>query len=68
VSPLLPEAAYVYAGNGLGIPGLPHRVTPALCRAHPELEPLFRGGFAAGLYVREAQPEPVKGDVVAEGA
>ena len=59
MSPSLPEPAYVFVGEGLGIPGLPHRITTTTIAGAPELvEPLAQA-IAAGVYVPEGQaPEP----------
>jgi hypothetical protein len=66
VLPSLPEPAYVFTGPGLGVPGLPHRVTPAQCRAQPELEPLLLDAIAAGMYRLEEIPVTVAAEPPSE--
>jgi hypothetical protein len=45
----------VFVGEGLGIPGLPHRITTTTIAAAPELVPLLAEAVAAGVYVPEVQ-------------
>ena len=53
MSTLRPKTIYVFIGEGLGLPGLPHRITPEMRTQSPEYELLLSEAVAAGLYVSE---------------
>ena len=50
---------YVYIGGGLGIPGLPHRVTRAEA-VKMKSEPQLDAAIQAGVYVIEKAAKPAK--------
>lgn len=49
-SPSAPELAYIYAGDGLGVPGLPHQVTRSQASELGLLD-LLETAIAAGTYL-----------------
>ena len=49
MSPLSPEQTYVYCGDGLGVPGLPHVVTGADAAALGVAE-ILQAAIEAGTY------------------
>lgn len=53
MSSLRPKTNYIFIGEGMGLPGLPHRITPEMRAASPEYELLLTEAVAAGQYVSE---------------
>ena len=47
-------AVYAYVGDGLGIPGLPHRLSKAQARDLQVLK-AFEQAISAGVYIPEGQ-------------